>query len=109
MEHEQRELLRRLTLSDEHVLRQLMCEQAVGRQVLDEKTSALVRLAGLVAMNGNVTSFQWAVDTALAAGADDAEIVGILLAVAPVVGLSRVSAAARALSTALGYPTDRGR
>lgn len=102
MEHAQRELLRRLTLSDEHVLHQLICEQSVGRRMLDEKSSALVRLAGLVAMDGNVSSFQWAVDSALAAGADEAEIVDILLAVAPVVGLSRVSAAARALSTALG-------
>lgn len=109
MEHAQRELLRRLTLNDEHVLRQLMCEQSVGRQTLDEKTSALVRLAGLVAMEASVTSFQWAVDAALAAGADDAEIVDVLLAVAPVVGLSRVGSAARPLSTALGYQPDRCR
>lgn len=109
MEHAQRELLRRLTLSDELILRKLICEQSVGRQVLDEKTGALVRLAGLVAMEASVTSFQWAVDAALAAGADDAEIVDILLAVAPLVGLSRVGTSARALSTALGYQPDLGR
>lgn len=108
MEHAQRELLRRLTLSDELILRKLICEQ-VGREMLDEKTSALVRLAGLVAMEASVTSFQWAVDAALAAGADDAEIVDILLAVAPLVGLSRVGTSARALSTALGYQPDLGR
>jgi len=106
VEHAQRELLRRLTLSDEHVLHQLMCEQKVERALLDEKTAALVRLAALVATEAKVASYQWAVDAALAAGADDVEIVDILPVVAPVVGLSRVNAAARALSTALGFQLD---
>lgn len=109
MENAQLELLRRLTLSDEHVLSQVISGQTVERPLLDEKTSALVRLAGQVAMEGNVASFQWAVDAALAAGAEDAEIVDVLLAIASIVGLARVNAATRTLATALGYPLDRER
>lgn len=103
----QLELLRRLTLSDEHVLHQLMCEQTAGRTPLDGRTSALVQLAGLVAIEADASSFQWAVDTALAAGADDSEITDLLLVIAPIVGLCRVSAAARTLVTDLGYQLRR--
>lgn len=100
------ELLRRLTLCDEHVLRRLMCERTVGLAMLDDRTSALVRLGSLVAMWPCTASFHAAVDAGLAAGADPAEIVEILLVVAPVVGLCRVSAAARTISADLGYRLD---
>lgn len=109
MEDAQLELLRRLTLSDDHALSQVMSGQGVECPLLDERTSALVRLAGQVAMEGNVASFQWAVDTALAAGAEDAEIVDVLPVIASIVGVARVNAATRTLATALGYPLDRGR
>jgi alkylhydroperoxidase/carboxymuconolactone decarboxylase family protein YurZ len=46
------------------------------------------------------------VHVALAAGATDEEIVGVLAAVAPVVGSARVNAAAPALGRALGYEVD---
>lgn len=106
MEDAQLELLRRLTLSDELVLRRLMCERTVGLSTLDDRTSALVRLASLVAMGSSTASFHGAIDAALAAGADPAEIVETLILVAPVVGLCRVSTAARTLSADLGYQTN---
>lgn len=109
MKQAQAELLRRLTLSDEEALRRLMCEQALGLPLLDDKTSALVRLAVLVAIGAEAASFQCAVDAALAAGADDAEITDVLLVVAAIVGLCKVSAAARTLTTDLVQQLDRKR
>jgi alkylhydroperoxidase/carboxymuconolactone decarboxylase family protein YurZ len=46
------------------------------------------------------------VERALAAGASEDEIVGLLIAVAPAVGLGRVVSAAPELGLALGYDVD---
>jgi alkylhydroperoxidase/carboxymuconolactone decarboxylase family protein YurZ len=73
---------------------------------LDPKTQALVRIATLVAVNAAVPSFGEQTDAAISAGATPGEIVDVLFAVLPVVGLPRVVAAAPRLSLALGYDTD---
>lgn len=73
---------------------------------LDPRTQALVRLAVCVALDAAPASYGWSVETALAAGATVDEIVGTLIAVAPVVGIARVVAAAPALAGALGYDID---
>ena len=53
------------------------------------------------------SSYQPAIEMAFAAGASIDEIVGVLIAVAPVVGLARaVSAGAPELALALGYDLD---
>ena len=52
------------------------------------------------------SSYQSTIDLALAAGACNDEIVGILIAVAPIVGLARVVSAAPELALALGYDLD---
>lgn len=49
---------------------------------------------------------QWAIDVALALGADDADIVNVLRAVAPIVGSARLVAAAGRISLALGHDND---
>jgi hypothetical protein len=51
-------------------------------------------------------SYQAIVETAHATGATFDEIVGCLIAVAPVVGLARVVSAAPELALALGYDVD---
>jgi hypothetical protein len=51
-------------------------------------------------------SYQWAVDAALAGGASEADIVDVLTAVAPILGLARVASAAPELALALGYDVD---
>ena len=74
---------------------------------LDARTTALVRLAALVAMGGVAgASYGRLTDEALSAGAQVEEIVGVLLGVLPVVGPARVVAAAPALGLALGYDID---
>jgi len=50
---------------------------------LDPKSCALVRLGALVALDAGCVSYQWGVQWALAAGATADEIVGTLMAVAP--------------------------
>jgi 4-carboxymuconolactone decarboxylase len=73
---------------------------------LDPRTQALVRLGVFVALDAAPASYGWSVESALAAGATIEEIVGTLLAVAPVAGIARVVAAAPALAAALGYDIE---
>ena len=46
---------------------------------------------------------EWSVSRALAAGATEHEIAGLLLAIAPMVGLARIVTAAPDVAVALGY------
>jgi hypothetical protein len=46
---------------------------------------------------------EWSTGRALATGASEEEIAGVLLAIAPIAGLGRVVAAAPDVATALGY------
>jgi hypothetical protein len=59
-----------------------------------------------VAIDAAPSSYQSAVEPALAAGAGIDEIVGTLIAVAPTVGMARVVSAAAELALALGYDVD---
>ena len=70
---------------------------------LDAKTLGLVRLGALVAMGATVPSYSAQVEYVISAGGTEDEIVGVLLAVAPVVGTPRAVAAAPALALGLGY------
>jgi 4-carboxymuconolactone decarboxylase len=85
-------------------------ELGMGRTVhascLDEKTHALVRLGAALAIDAAPSSYQSAVEPALAAGATIDEIVATLIAIAPTVGLARVVSAAPELALALGFDVD---
>jgi 4-carboxymuconolactone decarboxylase len=98
------DLLRRLALHDEAMLESLFGPDVaeVERSDLDAKTLALVRLAGLVAVESAPASYQWIVATALAAGASEAEIVGVVAALVPIVGAVRTSSAAPEIALAVG-------
>lgn len=97
-------MLRRLAINDEHVLGGGGTDLEDVR--LDPKTSALVRLAALVAVGGTVPSYGAETDAAIGAGATAAEIVGVLVAVVALVGVPSVVAAAPQLAMALGYDID---
>jgi alkylhydroperoxidase/carboxymuconolactone decarboxylase family protein YurZ len=107
---EQEDLLRRLALNDRQALETLLGAElsAPDRSALGAKTHALVRIAGLVALDSSAASYQWGVTEALAAGASDSEIVGVLVALLPVVGTVRVNAAAPAVAIALGCDVGPG-
>jgi alkylhydroperoxidase/carboxymuconolactone decarboxylase family protein YurZ len=103
------ELLRRLALHDEQGIQSLLGirlsdDMAAG---LDPKVQALARLAALIALGASSVSYGWAVDAALAAGATADEILGVLIAVAPISGLARVVAATPAVARSIGYDIDR--
>ena len=103
------ESLRRLVLHDERCIQSMLGihlndNEAAG---LDPKTQALVRLGGLVAMGAAPTSYHWAAAAALDAGATAEEVVGTLIAVAPICGLARVISATAEVALAIGYDIDQ--
>jgi 4-carboxymuconolactone decarboxylase len=103
------ELLRRLALNDEKVVRSAVGadpQSLCGGGDLDAKTSALVRLAALLSIGAATSSCRAAVELARAAGATDDEIVGVLVAVAPAVGGARVVGAAPRLALAIDYDVE---
>jgi len=102
------ERLRSLALSDDRFVESVlgMGQDTVEISHLDAKTHALVRLAALLAVGAAQSSYNEGVERALAAGASADEIVGLLIAVAPSVGLGRVVSAAPELGLALGYDVE---
>ena len=76
---------------------------------LDPKSLALVRLGALVAVGVAVASLGAHADDAVNAGATVDEIVAVLVAVVPIVGLPRVVEAAPRLAIALGHDLDDDR
>jgi len=105
---EYQERLRSLALNDDEFVQSVlgMGRDTVEASRLDPKTHALVRLAALLAVDAAPSSYHAGAQSALAAGASVDEIVGILIAVAPAVGLARVVSAAPDLAFALGYDVD---
>jgi 4-carboxymuconolactone decarboxylase len=73
---------------------------------LDPKTYALVKLAALVAMNASPASYVWNVELAKGAGVTPEELTGVLIALAPTVGLARIVPAAAEISFALGHEIE---
>ncbi|HEY7606816.1 MAG TPA: carboxymuconolactone decarboxylase family protein [Actinomycetes bacterium] len=102
------ESLRRLALHDERCIQSLLGIRLSDHRTagLGSKTHALVRLAALVALGASCVSYGWAVDAALGAGATADEIVGTLIAVAPITGVAQVVAATPAVACSLGYDLD---
>src|SRR3954462_14187700 len=102
---EYQERLRALALNDEGFVGSVlgMEQDTVQASRLDAKTHALVRLAALVAIDATPSAYNCRAEAGLAGGASFDEIVGILIAVAPEVGLGRVVSAAPALGLPLGY------
>ena len=99
------ETLRRLAMIDEGFVK----DQAglglgpAAASALDPKTAALLQVAASVAIGSPAVCLECSAGQAMAAGASEDEIADVLLAIAPVAGLSRVVSAAPDVATALGY------
>jgi 4-carboxymuconolactone decarboxylase len=107
------DLLRRLALNDEKAVRIVLQDTPVAGSRrdcvgLDFKTHCLVRLGALLSIDAATDSCRLAVDLARAAGADDDEIVGALVAIGPAIGFARLVAVAPRLALAIGYDVDDG-
>ncbi|MFI2103146.1 carboxymuconolactone decarboxylase family protein [Isoptericola sp. NPDC019693] len=98
------ELLRRLTINDAR----LDDGRALPPAALPPGTLALVRLAALVGVSGGGPSLGVEVEAALGAGVAAHEIVDVLTAAVPVVGLPRAVSAAPWVALALGLEPVEG-
>lgn len=102
------EILRRLAIIDEG----FADDQAglrlapPGAQGLDPKVAALVRVGAVAAIGSPEVCLEWSTSRALAAGATEDEITGVLLAVAPVIGLGRLVGAVPGVAEGFGYDID---
>ena len=77
-----------------------------GARVLDPRTAALVQVAALAAIGSPAICLEWSATRALASGATENEIIDVLLAIAPVAGLSRVVTAVPGVADAFGYDIE---
>jgi alkylhydroperoxidase/carboxymuconolactone decarboxylase family protein YurZ len=73
---------------------------------LDPRTYSLVKIAALIALDAPPASYVAQVGFALEAGVEPDEILRVLVAVAPQVGLPKAVAAAPELMLALGLDLD---
>jgi 4-carboxymuconolactone decarboxylase len=106
------EQLRRLALHDEDVIEAALAMNLHGDLGRDEacrlspKAHALVRLAAMLALGAAPVSYQWTVGAALDAGATAEEIIGTMIAVAPISGIARVVQATPDVALPIGYDLD---
>ena len=66
------------------------------------KTHALTRIAALIAIDAAPVSFVWQIGIALDSGVTPDDIIGVMIALAPTVGMARIVAAAPEIAFALG-------
>jgi hypothetical protein len=102
------EILRKLAIVDEG----FVGDQAglvlgpAGVRVPDPKTAALVRVGVLAAIGAPEVCLEWSSSQALAAGATEDEITGVLLVIGPVIGLGRIVGATPGVAGAFGYDIE---
>jgi alkylhydroperoxidase/carboxymuconolactone decarboxylase family protein YurZ len=103
-----RERLRRLALCDTEFIDSVLASQRdrVEACALDPKTHALVRLGALLGADAAPVCAHCTATAAMAAGATPDEVVGTLLAVAPIIGLARAVSAASEIALPIGYDID---
>ncbi len=100
--------LRSLALNDEQLIGGVfgIDVDTLSASELGPREYALVRLASLLALDAAPSSYQAGVETALASGSTADDILGVLIAIAPIVGTARIVSAAPELALALGYDVD---
>ena len=101
-------LLRLLALNDEKSVEMVLVRppDSEAQGALQPKVDLLVRLGALLALGASTASLRATVQHATEAGATESEIVGVLIAVAPAVGLARVVSTAPRLAMAIGYDIE---
>ena len=104
------EALASLALGDPELLGEgvALRQELQERSGLDPRTFALVKIAALIALDAPPASYLWQVGLAIDAGATPEELIGVLRALAPQVGLPRIVAAAPELMVALGLALPDG-
>ena len=102
------ETLRKLAVRDNAYVERLLSDGRASEAAaaLDRRTSAIVRIGALIALDAAPPSYMEAIEDARANGASCDQIVGCLVAVLPTVGVARVVSAAPKVALALGYDVD---
>lgn len=105
---EQEDRLRGIALADLASIRGVLGfgTEPIPRRATDAATRELVALAAIVATGAPTITFQWRVETALAAGATVRGMAGVVVALSPVVGLRRTRDAAEKIADALRSDAD---
>jgi 4-carboxymuconolactone decarboxylase len=100
--------LRGVSVGDAPLLEKLLSMQLENLEVsgLDPRTYALVKVATLIAIDAPPASYVAQVAFAREAGVTADEIIGVLVASAPQVGIPKVIAAAPEIMLALDLPLD---
>ncbi len=102
------EKLKGLSTHDTDIIGSLVSMQLdnIEESGLDPKTHALVRIAALVTLDAAPASFMWQIGMALESGVTPDEILGVLIALAPTIGMARIVAAAPEVALALGLDIE---
>ena len=99
------DILRRLVVEDRRFVAELFSgEQAtIDTCGLDVRSRSIARVAALVAHGGSVQTFRWIIGDALEADVTPDEIIALVLAIAPVVGVATIVDVAPKVALALDY------
>jgi 4-carboxymuconolactone decarboxylase len=81
-------------------------ESNIDESGLDPRTWCLVKLAALVAIDAPPASYVWHLTTAEQAGVTPGDVLSVLVALAPTVGIARIVAAAPEIALGLGLDAD---
>jgi len=102
------ETLRRLAIADRRLVAELLVDDpaATDRSDLDARSLTIARVAALVAHGGSAQTFRSTIGDALEADVTPDEIVGVVLATAPVLGITTIVDVASKVALALDYDVD---
>jgi hypothetical protein len=113
MRSEPEQLLRRLSIADENLLRSVLTPTpefepaaSVSDQMLDRQLRGRVRVAALLAVGAPTATLHWAVELALSSGANVDAVIGVLVATAGQAGAAQVVSSAQRLAVALGFDLE---
>jgi alkylhydroperoxidase/carboxymuconolactone decarboxylase family protein YurZ len=100
--------LTKLSLNDDALIAELTDSDEANLEAsgLDPRSHALVRLGALLALDASPAAYASVVRLAVRAGASIPEIVGVLVAVVPSIGIARAVSAAPHLALAIGFDVD---
>ena len=102
------EILRKLAIHDDVYVGFILARGLHGTSAsrLEPKDQAFARLGAMVGIDAAPPGYLSAVEEARAAGVTEDDIVGVLVALLPLIGVDQVASAAPALGLALGYDVD---
>ncbi|HEY5531922.1 MAG TPA: carboxymuconolactone decarboxylase family protein [Candidatus Anoxymicrobiaceae bacterium] len=102
------DVIKGLSVQDGGIIESLLAIQLdnIEQSGLDPKTHALVRIAALISVDAAPASFMWQIGVALESGVTPEDIVGVVVALAPTVGMAKIVATAPEIALALGIDLE---